>query len=136
MPRALVNFISLNVICITFAYAATIAGVPADSIEDTLIKYAWVLLISVIAWSASSLPVLADWPGAAGRTKLLILQSLLKAVFAGIGAFVGSVLMAQNIMASYLAAASAAFACDAYYRNKQAPPPPEHDKPDPAASAK
>ena len=127
MPRSLIRLFWLYVVCVTAACAASVVVVPVESVTDWLIKWGWVGMISLLAWAASSLPVLADWPGATGRTRLMIAQSVLKALFVGYTAFGGSVVLNQNIIASYLAAASAAFACDAYYRRRDEQKDP--DKP-------
>lgn len=120
MARALNNWLWCSYFFVGTACAATVMAAHDDdsktnSLIDLSIKYAWVVLISLVSWAASSLPVLADWEEGNSRKRLFILQCVLKALFFGTTAFLGSVGAGQNIMLSYLAAAAAAYAGDRYF---------------------
>lgn len=93
-------------------YAATVVPDTVDSPSDLFIKYAWVLAISMIAWAAQSLPVLAEWVNGTARSRFEIIRDILKSTLAGFAAFWGSAGAGQNIMASYLAVALAAYAAE------------------------
>ncbi|MCY0389730.1 hypothetical protein OVY01_21540 [Robbsia sp. Bb-Pol-6] len=110
MPRiVLAELLVLSTLSASASYAAVTVTPPGETTNDAFIKYVWVLLIAVLAWAASSLPVLAEWEGGGGRRRLVIAQGILQAVFFGFVAFWASVGAGQNIMASYIAAASAAY---------------------------
>lgn len=96
------------------AYAAASVTPPAAT-SDAFIKYVWVLLIAVFAWASSSLPVLAEWEGGSGRRRLAIAQGIVQAVFFGFVAFWASTGAGQNLVASYIAAASAAYLGERYF---------------------
>ncbi|MGI4982009.1 MAG: hypothetical protein ACRYGL_01505 [Janthinobacterium lividum] len=105
----LAELFALCMLVASASYAATVVTPQGEATNDAFIKYVWVLLIAVLAWASSSLPVLAEWEGGGGRRRLVIAQGLLQAVFFGFVAFWASVGAGQNIMASYIAAASAAY---------------------------
>jgi hypothetical protein len=97
------------------AYAANVVAIPVESSSDLLVKYAWVAFISLAGWAVNSLPVIADWGEGTTRRKLVIVQGVIQALFFGVMAFWGAAGANQNIMACYLAAASAAWAGDRYF---------------------
>jgi hypothetical protein len=133
--RALVSLISAGVAYTSAAYATSVIAVPVTSAGDVFIKYAWVGFISLAGWAANSLPVLADWGEGTPRRRLVIVQGVVQAFFFGFGAFWASSGAGQNIMASYLAAAGAAYAGDRYFTFGRREPS-EPTGPGPAEGAK
>lgn len=103
---------ALCLLCSSATHAATAMAPPSATLIEATgaawIKYLWVLLIALLAWAASSLPVLAEWEGG-GRRRLLIAQGVLQSVFFGFVAFWASTSAGQNLMAGYIAAAGAAY---------------------------
>ncbi|SDV49065.1 hypothetical protein SAMN05216551_10735 [Chitinasiproducens palmae] len=122
-------FLNLSVSCLALmsaAWAASVVVVPVETASDRFVKYAWVALIASAGWAASSLPVLADWGQGNARRRLVIVQGFAQAMFFGFSAFWASAGADQNLMASYLATAAAAYAGERYFtfgRRKETEPP-------------
>lgn len=108
----------LFALCTLFASAAdamTVVRLSSGAVNDVVTRYIWVLVIAMLAWAASSLPVLAEWGNGGGRRRLMIAQGMLQAVFFGFVAFWTSVGTGQSTTASYIAAAGAAYMGDRHF---------------------
>lgn len=102
------------------AMAATTVVAKADpplaSGSDQVVRYLFLTALIAVGWAANSLPVLADWADANGKKRLIIVQGMVKAGLAGFSAYFTAIGAGQNTILAFLAAATAAYTFDRYFK--------------------